>query len=91
MTKHQIKHRFTDAVLFECDVPDDTASGLHTRFVLEKAVESGATLIGANLSGANLSVATLSGANLSYANLSGANHNTLTTWPTGFTPTGRTQ
>ena len=45
----------------------------------------------ADLSGANLSYANLRGANLSYANLSGANHNTLTTWPTGFTPTGRTQ
>ena len=45
----------------------------------------------ANLRSANLRYANLSGANLSYANLSGANHNTLTTWPTGFTPTGRTQ
>ena len=45
----------------------------------------------ANLSYANLSYADLRSANLRYANLSGANHNTLTTWPTGFTPTGRTQ
>ena len=73
MTKHQIKHRFTDAVLFECDVPDDMTSELHTRFVLEKAVESDADLSDANLSGANLRYADLSGANLSDANLSGAN------------------
>ena len=78
MTKHQIKHCFTDAVLFECDVPDDTASWLDTRFVLEKAVESGANLSGADLSyanlrGANLSGANLSGANLYYANLYCAN------------------
>ncbi len=50
-----------------------------------------ANLRSANLSYADLRSANLSGANLSYANLSGANHNTLTTWPTGFTPTGRTQ
>ena len=70
--KHQIKHRYTDAVLFECDVPDDMESGLRTRRVLEKAVGSRAYLSGANLSGANLSDANLSGANLSDANLSGA-------------------
>ena len=83
MTKHQIKHCFTDAVLFECDVPDDMTSELHTRFVLEKAVESDAVLRyadlsdanlgGANLGGANLIGANLGGANLSGANLSGAN------------------
>ena len=73
MTKHQIKHRFTDAVLFECDVPDDMTSELHTRFVLEKAVESDANLSGANLRYANLRYADLSGADLSGANLSGAN------------------
>ena len=51
----------------------------------------GADLSGANLYGANLSGADLSGANLSGANLRYANHNSRTTWPTGFTPTGRTQ
>ena len=71
--KHQIKHRYTDAVLFECDVPDDMESGLRTRHVLEKAVGSRAYLSGANLSGANLSDANLSYANLSGANLRGAN------------------
>ena len=73
MTKHQIKHRFTDAVLFECDVPDDMTSELHTRFVLEKAVESDAVLRYADLSDANLGGANLIGANLGGANLSGAN------------------
>ncbi len=52
---------------------------------------SGANLSGANLRYANLSDADLSGANLSGANLRYANHNSRTTWPTGFTPTGRTQ
>jgi uncharacterized protein YjbI with pentapeptide repeats len=71
--KHQIKNRFTDAVIFECAVPSDTSSGLATRYVLEKAVSSGANFREANLSGANLSGAYLSGANFSGANLSGAN------------------
>ena len=52
---------------------------------------SDADLSGANLYGANLSGADLYGANLSGANLRYANHNSRTTWPTGFTPTGRTQ
>ncbi len=73
MAKHQIKHRWDDSVLFECDVPDDMASGLRTRYALERAVESDAYLSGAYLSDANLSGANLSGANLSHANLSHAN------------------
>jgi hypothetical protein len=62
MAKHQIKHRWNNSVLFECDVPDDMESGLHARYALEKAVESGAYLSGAYLSGANLSDANLTGA-----------------------------
>ena len=73
MAKHQIKHRWDDSVLFECDVPDDMESGLRTRHALEKAVDAGANLSGANLSDANLSDANLSGANLSGAYLSDAN------------------
>ena len=74
----QIRHLITDAVLFECEAPDDLHSGLHMRHALEKAVEAHANLRGANLSdaylrGANLSDAYLSGANLSGANLRGAN------------------
>ncbi len=86
--KTQIKDRFTGAVLFECDTPDNVSSGLAVRDALEKAVASranlsranlfgadlsGADLYGANLSGANLSGADLSGADLYGANLSGAN------------------
>ena len=53
--KHQIKHRYTDAVLFECDVPECVqASGTATRYTLEKAVKDGANLRGANLRGADL-------------------------------------
>ena len=74
--KASIKHRFTGAVLFECDLPDEH-SGMAIRHALEQATKSkanlsGANLYGANLSGANLSWADLSGANLSVANLSWA-------------------
>ena len=76
--KIQIRHRYTEAVLFECDAPDGLGSGLHMRHALEKAVEahadlSVANLLGANLSGANLRGADLRGADLSVANLRGAN------------------
>ena len=70
--KTQIKNRFTGAVIFQCDTPDDVSSGLAVRDALEKAVASGADLFGANLSGANLSGADLSRANLSGADLFGA-------------------
>ena len=50
-----------------------------------------ADLRGADLSDANLRYANLRSADLRYADLRYADHNTLTTWPTGFTPTGRTQ
>ncbi len=71
--KHQIKHRYTDAVLFECDVPDDVESGLRTRYALERAYLEGANLVGANLADANLEGANLAGANLVGAYLAGAN------------------
>ena len=53
--KHQIKHRYTDAVLFECDVPEDVqASGIAVRYTLEKAVKDHADLRDADLGGAYL-------------------------------------
>jgi hypothetical protein len=75
--KQQIKHRYTNAVLFECDVPDDVSSGLQMRHALEKAVSAranreGAYLEGAYLVGANLEGAYLEGANLVGAYLEGA-------------------
>jgi uncharacterized protein YjbI with pentapeptide repeats len=69
--KHQIKHRYTDAVLFECELPDNVQSGLASRYALEKATASGANLAGANLAGADLARAYLARANLSGAYLSG--------------------
>ena len=73
MAKHQIKNRWNDSVLFECEVPDDMASGLRARHALEKAVASGAYLAGANLADANMTGAYLTGANLTGAYLAGAN------------------
>ena len=71
--KQQIKHRYTNAVLFECDVPDDVSSGLQMRHALEKAVSARAYLADANLADANLAGANLAGANLAGANLADAN------------------
>ncbi len=71
-SKVQIKHRFTGAVLFECDVPEEH-SGMAMRHALEVAAKSGANLYGANLYGSDLSGSDLSGADLSRADLYGAN------------------
>jgi hypothetical protein len=73
--KHQIKHRYTGNVLFECELPDDTPSGLVVRHALEKAVFSGSDLSysdlrGSDLSYSNLSYSDLRGSDLSYSNLS---------------------
>jgi hypothetical protein len=63
---NQIKHRHTDAVLYEYE------SRFTIREALEKATQSGANLRGALLSGANLRDARLSGADLSGADMRGA-------------------
>lgn len=70
--KVQIKDCFTEAVIFECEVPEGIQSGMALRHALEKAVEQKANLRGANLRGADLGGADLGGANLSGANLRGA-------------------
>ena len=71
--KYAIKHRHTNAVLYEADIPDDTPSGLQCRVALEKATTTGANLDGAYLAGANLARANLDGAYLAGAYLAGAN------------------
>ena len=70
--KHQIKHHYTDAVLFECEVPDSIESGLRTRYALERAVDARANLAGANFTGAILAGANFTGAILAGAILAGA-------------------
>ena len=72
MPLHQIKHRYTDEVLFECEVPETVESGLRTRYALEKAIDAGADLTDACLTGADLTDACLTGANLTDAYLTDA-------------------
>ena len=62
MAKHQIKNRWDESVLFECEVPDDISSGLSTRYALGQAVKARANLTSANLADANLTDANLAGA-----------------------------
>ena len=73
MKQVQIKNRWTGAVLFTADIPDDTPSGMEMRAALEKATQERANLAGANLARANLAGANLAGANLAGANLARAN------------------
>ena len=55
MAKVQIKHRLTDAVLFEHETTDERmASGLAVRDAAEEASKCGANLSDADLRGANL-------------------------------------
>jgi hypothetical protein len=63
--KIQIKHRYTDSVLFE-------AEATSVKVAVVKAIEGGAELCEANLRGANLRGAELRGANLRGADLRGA-------------------
>ncbi|CUI55699.1 pentapeptide repeat-containing protein [Achromobacter xylosoxidans] len=70
--KHEIKNRWTGAVLFTADVPEGTESGLIARVALEQAVEARADLRGAYLRGADLRGAELGGAYLRGADLGGA-------------------
>ena len=72
MTTIQIKHRWTGAVLFECEAPDGLERGQHIRHSLEKATEAGANLAGAYLADANLAGANLAGTNLARAYLADA-------------------
>jgi uncharacterized protein YjbI with pentapeptide repeats len=71
-TKVEIRSRWTGAVLYTAEVPEETPSGMHMRVALEQAVEAGACLAGANLADANLARANLARANLARANLAGA-------------------
>ncbi|MDC4683463.1 pentapeptide repeat-containing protein [Acinetobacter baumannii] len=70
--KFEIKNRFTEEVLFTCDVPEGMESGMIARHALESAIADDANLYGANLRGADLRDANLRGADLRGANLYGA-------------------
>ena len=71
--KHEIKNRFTDEVLFSCEVPEGMESGMIARHAVEAAIANGADLEGADLEGADLEGADLQDADLEGADLLGAN------------------
>ena len=71
--KITIKHRHTDAVLFEYQpTAEQQASGIAMRTALEAATKGGVYLGGANLEGANLDRAYMRGAYMGGAYLEGA-------------------
>ncbi|MDN8246553.1 pentapeptide repeat-containing protein [Acinetobacter baumannii] len=70
--KFEIKNRWTEEVLFTCDVPEGMESGMIARHALESAIANGADLRGADLRGADLRGANLYGADLYGADLRGA-------------------
>jgi hypothetical protein len=77
----QIKHRFTGAVLFDCELPEEIAAqsaGKQLGYAIKEALKAranlaGAYLAGADLAGAYLADAYLADAYLARANLAGAN------------------
>ena len=71
----QIKHRTTDAVLFECELPVECLSMppyMKLGWVAKRAIADNANLTYAKLTYADLAGANLAGANLTYADLAGA-------------------
>ena len=70
--KYEIKNRWTDEVLFTCEVPEGMESGMIARHAVETAIAENANLENANLLGADLENANLRGANLLGADLRGA-------------------
>ena len=70
---YEIKNRWTDEVLFSCEIPDGMESGMIARHAVETAIAEGANLWGADLRDANLWDANLEDANLWGADLEGAN------------------
>ena len=52
--KYEIKNRWTDKVLFTCEVPEGMKSEMIARHAVETAIAESANLESANLRGANL-------------------------------------
>ena len=70
--KIEIKNRFTLAVQFVAEIPDDSDESLRMRLAIEFAVKKSANLRGADLRGADLRGANLCSADLCSADLCGA-------------------
>ena len=71
--KIEINNRFTLAVQFTAEIPDDTAESMRMRHAVEMALSKRADLRSADLRSADLRSADLRGANRSSADLRGAN------------------
>jgi len=72
----QIKNRFNDSVIYECELDEETKKLDHSKqlgFAVIKAVSDGVSLRYANLKYANLEYVYLRGAYLKSADLKGAN------------------
>jgi len=72
MTTQKIVSRYSNKVLFECELPEGMSSGLAMRHALEKAVQARADLRDADLRDADLRSADLRDADLRSADLSSA-------------------
>jgi len=79
MTKIEIKHRYTGAVLFAHEAEDNTIAATLRAAVKADADLTGAYLDGANLARANLARAYLTGADLTGAYLDGGAK--VVSWP----------
>jgi len=75
--KIEIKHRYTDSVIWTCEDAIDFRDALQKAAVLKVNLSgsdlSGSDLSGSDLSYSDLSYSDLSGSDLSYSNLSGSN------------------
>jgi hypothetical protein len=75
MNTFEIKHRFSSAVLFSCELPEEIAAQYVSRqlgYAVKEAIKARADLAGAYLAGADLARADLAGADLARADLAGA-------------------
>ncbi len=71
----KIKSRWSDRVVFECDLTEDVAALQYSeqlRFAIRDAVFAGAVFAGADLTGADLTGAVFAGADLTGADFTGA-------------------
>ena len=67
--KIQIKDRYIEGILYECEVPKDVKESEKLKYTVEQAVKEGDELWGADLEGANLRGTNLRGADLRGADL----------------------
>ena len=71
--QYEIKHRYTAAVLFTAEIPDDTEERWRLRVALRLADEAKVSLRYSDFIGSNHRGSNLIGSNLSYSDLRGSN------------------